>query len=118
MRISDWSSDVCSSDLLIYILVHLGALLRVIAPLPPFDYMLVVAVAGGLWAAAFLRFLLVYAPLALRPSPEAGVCHPPGRPGRATRHVGAPLSVYCTTVASIPGPVFAPASRAPRATTT
>src|SRR3546814_5595876 len=50
------------ATVLIYILVHLGALLRVIAPLLPFDYMLVVAVAGGLWAAAFLLFLLVYGP--------------------------------------------------------
>src|SRR3546814_15058960 len=114
MRISDWSSDVCSSDLLhlsyawrptgfvllgctmlhpllpvssavhalgagamgamtlavmtratrghtgrpleadratvlIYIFVHSGALLRVIAPLLPFAYMAVLAVAGGLW---------------------------------------------------------------------
>src|SRR3546814_10150048 len=51
------------ATVLIYILVHLGALLRVIAPLLPFDYMLVVAVAGGLWAAAFLLFLLVYGPM-------------------------------------------------------
>lgn len=53
----------------IYILVHLGALLRIVAPLLPFDYMLVIALAGGLWGAAFLLFLLVYGPMALRPAP-------------------------------------------------
>lgn len=57
------------ATVLIYILVHLGALLRVIAPLLPFDYLLVIAVAGGLWAAAFLLFLLVYVPMAVRPAP-------------------------------------------------
>src|SRR3546814_16243067 len=35
------------ATVLIYILVHLGALLRVIAPLLPFAYMLVVSVPGG-----------------------------------------------------------------------
>src|SRR3546814_16434633 len=85
MRISDWSSDVCSSDLLeadratvlIYIFVHSGALLRVIAPLLPFDYMAVIAVAGGLWAAAFLVFLLVYVPMAVRPAPGVRAACPP-----------------------------------------
>ena len=57
--------------MLIYILVHAGALLRVIAPLLPFDYIRVIAVAGGLWAAAFLLFLLVYVPMAVRPAPGA-----------------------------------------------
>src|SRR3546814_20062724 len=51
------------ATVLIYIFVHSGALLRVIAPLLPFDYMAVIAVAGGLWAAAFLLFLLVYVPV-------------------------------------------------------
>ncbi|SCW66370.1 uncharacterized protein involved in response to NO [Sphingobium faniae] len=50
----------------IYMLVHLGALLRVVAPLLPFDYMLSIAAAGGFWGAAFLLFLLVYGPMALR----------------------------------------------------
>lgn len=52
----------------IYILVHLGALLRVAAPLLPFDYMGTIALAGGLWSAAFLLFLIVYGPMALRPA--------------------------------------------------
>lgn len=52
----------------IYLLVHIGALLRVIAPWLPFDHMSAVAVAGGLWGAAFLLFLLVYGPMAFRPA--------------------------------------------------
>lgn len=52
----------------IYLLVHFGALLRVIAPWLPFDYMSAVAVAGSLWGAAFLLFLLVYGPMAFRPA--------------------------------------------------
>ena len=55
----------------IYLLVHFGALLRVLAPLLPFDYLSVIAWAGGLWGAAFLLFLLVYLPMALRPAPGA-----------------------------------------------
>src|SRR3546814_11953490 len=110
MRISDWSSDVCSSDLpafpvssaihalgagamaamtlavmtratrghtgrplevdratvAIYFLVHVGALLRVIAPLLPVDYMGTIHLAGGLWGAAFVLFLLDSGPMALR----------------------------------------------------
>lgn len=53
----------------IYLLVHLGALLRVVAPLLPVDYTLSITLAGGLWGAAFLLFLLVYGPMALRPAP-------------------------------------------------
>ena len=53
----------------IYLLVHLGALLRVVAPLLPVDYMLSIGLAGGLWGAAFLLFVLVYGPMALRPPP-------------------------------------------------
>lgn len=53
----------------IYLLVHLGALLRVAAPLLPLDYMLAIRIAGGLWSAAFLLFLLAYGPMALRPPP-------------------------------------------------
>ncbi|MCM8730395.1 NnrS family protein [Hephaestia sp. GCM10023244] len=52
----------------IYLLVHLGALLRVAAPLLPFDYMGTIRLAGGLWGAAFLLFLLIYGPMALRPA--------------------------------------------------
>lgn len=56
----------------IYALVHLGALLRVSAPLLPFDYGRTVEVAGGLWGAAFLLFVAVYGPMALRPVSRAG----------------------------------------------
>ncbi|UNK79472.1 NnrS family protein [Sphingopyxis granuli] len=55
----------------IYILVHLGALLRVAAPLLPIDYMLAIRIAGGLWSAAFLLFVLAYVPMAVRPPPGA-----------------------------------------------
>lgn len=55
----------------LYLLVHLGALLRVVAPLLPFDYMTVIAVAGGLWCGAFILFLIVYAPMALLPADRA-----------------------------------------------
>lgn len=55
----------------IYLLVHLGALLRVAAPVLPLDYMLAISLAGGLWGAAFVLFLLVYGPMALHaPAPE------------------------------------------------
>ncbi|CAM5558529.1 short-chain dehydrogenase [Sphingobium yanoikuyae] len=57
----------------IYILVHLGALLRVTAPFLPFDYMGAIALAGGLWGAAFLLFLIVYGPMALQPAPKVRV---------------------------------------------
>ena len=46
-----------------------GALLRVIAPLLPFDYLAVIALAGALWAAAFLLFLIAYVPMAVRRAP-------------------------------------------------
>jgi uncharacterized protein involved in response to NO len=50
----------------IYVLVNLGALLRVAAPLLPLDYMLSIRLAGGLWGGAFLLFVLVYGRMALR----------------------------------------------------
>lgn len=56
----------------IYVLVHLGALLRVIAPLLPVDYTFVITVAGGFWGTAFLLFLLVYGSMALRPVRSSG----------------------------------------------
>lgn len=54
---------------LIYLLVHIGALLRVAAPWLPIDYLLAMRAAGGLWSGAFLLFLLVYGPMALRRAP-------------------------------------------------
>lgn len=50
----------------IYMLVNLGALLRVAAPLLPLDYMLSIRLAGGLWGGAFLLFVLVYGRMALQ----------------------------------------------------
>lgn len=52
----------------IYVLVNLAALLRVAAPLLPFDYMSSIRLAGGLWAGAFLLFALVYGRMALQRS--------------------------------------------------
>jgi uncharacterized protein involved in response to NO len=51
-----------------YLLVTAGALLRTIAPvLLPYDLLAALAVAGGLWAAAFALFLAVYVPILTRP---------------------------------------------------
>lgn len=46
----------------LYALVTAGAALRVAAPWLPFDYLLLIKVAGLLWGAAFLLFLLAYGP--------------------------------------------------------
>ncbi len=51
----------------IYVLVNLGALLRVSAPLLSLDYTLSIRLAGGLWGGAFLLFMLVYGRMALGP---------------------------------------------------
>lgn len=59
--------------IVIYLLVHIGALLRVTAPWLPIDYLLAMRVAGGLWSGAFVLFLLVYGPMALRPPPRRSV---------------------------------------------
>lgn len=56
---------------LIYVLVTVGALLRVAAPLLPFHYLLSLRWAGGLWSAAFLLFALVYGPMLVGPRPDA-----------------------------------------------
>ncbi|KPH68668.1 NnrS family protein [Novosphingobium sp. ST904] len=50
----------------IYVLVNLGALLRVAAPVLPLDYMLSIRLAGGLWGGAFLLFIFVYGRMALQ----------------------------------------------------
>ena len=55
------------ATVLIYVLVTLGALLRVAAPLLPIDYMLSIRIAGGLWGGAFLLFALSYGPMLLGP---------------------------------------------------
>ena len=55
---------------MIYILVTIGALGRVAAPLLPMDYMLAVRLSGMAWGGAFLLFLLVYGPKLVGPRPD------------------------------------------------
>ncbi len=52
---------------LIYMLVNLGALLRVFGPMTDLPANLVLAVAAGSWSGAYLLFALVYGPFILRP---------------------------------------------------
>lgn len=54
----------------IYVLVTLGAAHRVCASLAPIDYMRAVELAGLLWGAAFLLFVLAYGPKLLGPRPD------------------------------------------------
>lgn len=51
----------------IYVLVTLGAALRVSAAWIPFDYLHLIRCAGLLWGSAFLMFVLVYGPKLLGP---------------------------------------------------
>ena len=51
----------------IYVLVNLGALVRVIAPFFPEHYAALLALSAVLWSGAFAWFVFVYAPLLLRP---------------------------------------------------
>jgi uncharacterized protein involved in response to NO len=53
---------------LIYMLVNLGAVLRVFGPMTDLPANLVLAVAAGSWSGAYLLFALVYGPFILRPS--------------------------------------------------
>jgi uncharacterized protein involved in response to NO len=54
-----------------YVLVITGALLRVIGPAAlPAQYLQVLAAAGALWSAAFVVFLVVYAPILFAPRPD------------------------------------------------
>ena len=55
---------------MIYVLVTIGALGRVAAPLLPMDYMLAVRLSGTAWGGAFLLFLLAYGPKLLGPRPD------------------------------------------------
>ena len=55
---------------MIYILVTIGALGRVAAPLLPIDYMLAVQLSGMAWGGAFLLFLLIYGPMLVGPRPD------------------------------------------------
>lgn len=52
---------------IIYALIWLGAVLRVAAPFMDMDYGLAVSIAGGLWCAGFLLFVLLYGPMLFRP---------------------------------------------------
>ena len=54
----------------IYVMVTIGALGRVAAPLLPMDYMLAVRLSGIAWGGAFLMFLLVYGPKLIGPRPD------------------------------------------------
>ena len=53
--------------IVLYMLVTLGAALRVATPFGLFDYMAGIELAGLAWVAAFLTFLLAYGPMLLRP---------------------------------------------------
>ena len=53
---------------LIYMLVNLGAVLRVFGPMTDLPANLVLAVAAGSWSGAYLLFALVYGPFILRSS--------------------------------------------------
>ncbi len=55
---------------MIYVLVSIGALGRVAAPLLPIDYMLAIRLSGIAWGGAFLLFLLVYGPKLIAPRPD------------------------------------------------
>ena len=55
---------------LIYVLVTIGALGRVAAPLLPMDYILAIRLSGIAWGGAFLLFLLVYGPKLIGPRPD------------------------------------------------
>ena len=51
----------------IYLLVVLGALLRVLSPLLPVDATVSLGVSAALWGGAFLLFVAVYGPMLCRP---------------------------------------------------
>ena len=54
----------------IYVLVTVGAILRVSAPWLPVDYLMSVKIAGALWGGAFLLFLALFGPKLLGPRPD------------------------------------------------
>ena len=53
---------------MIYILVNLGAVLRVFGPATPLSTPLVLSLSAMAWGGAYLLFALVYGPFLLRPS--------------------------------------------------
>jgi uncharacterized protein involved in response to NO len=56
-----------AATILLYLLVTLGAVLRVTAPFGLLDYMAGIELAGLAWAGAFVIFLLAYGPMLIRP---------------------------------------------------
>ena len=54
----------------IYVLITLGAALRVAAPLLPFDYMRTIELAGLSWGGAFVLFVVAYGPKLFGPRPD------------------------------------------------
>jgi len=63
LRADGWTSAI-------YVLVTLGAALRVAAPLLPFDYMRTIELAGLLWGGAFVLFVFAYGPKLFGPRPD------------------------------------------------
>lgn len=59
------ASDAATTS--IFVMVTLGAALRVGALALPFAYMQLIAAAGALWAGAFVLFVLFYGPMLMRP---------------------------------------------------
>lgn len=56
----------------VYILVSVGALVRLAAALVPGGHLAVLNVAGLAWGGAFLLYAIRYAPILLRPRAGAG----------------------------------------------
>jgi uncharacterized protein involved in response to NO len=56
-----------AATIFLYLLVTLGAALRIAAPFGLFDYGYGIELAGTAWAGAFVIFLLTYGPMLLRP---------------------------------------------------
>ena len=61
------------ATVLLYVLVTLGALLRVTAPLGFIDYRLGLEVSGLAWGGAFLVFLFAYGPMLWAPRADNGL---------------------------------------------
>lgn len=55
-----------------YLLVNLGALLRVLTALGLIDFEPGLEAAGALWAGAFVVFLLVFSPILFGPRRDGG----------------------------------------------
>ena len=57
------------TTVLIYVLVNVGAVLRVSAPFLPLDYATAAALGGVAWASAWLIFAYTYGPWLIKPRP-------------------------------------------------